>query len=122
MPEPFYELLAQLVDGVDGVLGAAFIDSYGEAVQTCSPPGGNDEYLRLMGAYQGIALQTSRAVIKQLDAGSIDYYLVSYDNAAFLLKALVANYFLLLVLKPDANLGQGIYRVRRVAEAFNREI
>lgn len=122
MPEPFTELLTQLVAHVDGALGAAFIDNYGEAVQTFSAPDGDEEYLRLMGAYQGIALQTSRSVVKQLDAGSIDYYLASYENVTFLVKALAENYFLLLALTPEANIGQGIYRTRRAADAFNREI
>ena len=122
MPEPFSELLSQLLANVDGAIGAAFIDNYGEAVQMCSMPGSDDEYIHLMGAYQGIVLQTSRNVIKQLDAGSIDYYFASYENASFLVKALEENYFLLLTLTPEANIGQGIYRIRRAADAFNSEI
>jgi predicted regulator of Ras-like GTPase activity (Roadblock/LC7/MglB family) len=122
MTEPFTTMLTELVSGVDGAIGAAFIDNYGEAVQSFTAPGHDDEYLKLMGAYQGIALQTSQNVLKQLDAGSVDYYLAAYDNASFLVKALKANYFILLALSPEANYGQGIYRVRRVAEAFDREI
>ena len=119
--EPFTELLASLVDGVEGALGAAFIDNYGEAVQTYMV-GGDDEYLKLMGAYQGLALQTSRNVIKQLDAGTVDYYFTSYENVSFVVKALQQDYFILLALGPDASIGQGIYRVQRVADAFDREI
>ena len=122
MAEMFSDLLRQVVDGVDGALGAAFIDNYGEAVTCYTAPGQDDEYIKLMGAYQGIALQTTRNVIRQLDAGPLDYYLASYENTTFLLKALRENYFVLLALGPAGNIGQGIYRVRRVAEAFDREI
>ena len=122
MAELFTELLSQLVVGVDGALGAAFIDNYGEAVQAIAAPGGDEEHLRLMGAYQGIALQTSRNVMRQLEAGAIDYYLASYVNVTFLVKALEENYFLMLALDPEANIGQGIYRIRRAAAAFNSEI
>ena len=122
MAEPFSEMLSQLLVGVDGAIGAAFIDNYGEAVQTASAEGGDEEYLKLMGAYQGIALQTSRSVINQIDGSSIDYYFASYENITFLVKALRENYFIMLALAPEANIGQGIYRVRRIADAFDREI
>jgi predicted regulator of Ras-like GTPase activity (Roadblock/LC7/MglB family) len=121
MAEPFTELLSELVERVDGAIGAAFIDSYGEAVQ-CVAAGGDEDYIKLMGAYQGIALQTSRAIVKQLEAGAIDYVFTSYDSASFLIKALAHDYFLMLVLPPEANVGKGIYNIRRSADAFNREI
>lgn len=121
MAEPFTSMLTALVNGVDGALGAAFIDNYGEAVQ-CFSADGDEEYIKLMGAYQGIALQTSKGVIEQLEAGSIDYYYASYENVAFLVKALKQDYFLLLALGPRANIGQGIFRVRQASEAFDREI
>ena len=55
MAEPFTSMLTDLVNGIDGSIGAAFIDNYGEAVQSFTAPGQDDEYLKLMGAYQGIA-------------------------------------------------------------------
>ena len=121
MAEPFTSLLTDLVNAIDGSIGAAFIDNYGEAVQ-CFSTDGDDEYIKLMGAYQGIALQTSKSVIEQLEAGSIDYYYSAYENVAFLVKALKQNYFILLALGPRANIGQGIYRVGLAADAFNQEI
>lgn len=121
MAEPFTAMLADLVDQIDGAVGAAFIDSYGESVQ-CYAASGDEDYIKLMGAYQGIALQTSRGIVQQLDAGAIDYCLTAYDSVSFLTKALEHDYFLLLVLGPNANVGKGIYSIRRSAEAFNREI
>ena len=121
MPEPFTEMLSSLVNRVDGALGAAFVDSSGEAVESLSADENND-LIDLMGAYQGIAFQASRRIVDQLDAGSIDYFYTSYEEASFLIKALDQDYFIMLVLGPEANLGQGIYNVRRAAEAFNREI
>ena len=121
MPEPFKQLLAQLVNSVDGSIGAAFVDSYGEAVQ-CYAVASDEEYMKLMGAYQSITLRTSRTVINQLEAGGIDYCFASYEQASFLVKALKQDYFLLLALSPGANIGQGIYRVRQAAESFDREI
>ena len=121
MAEPFTELLSDLVHRIDGAIGAAFIDNYGEAVQ-CVAAEGEDDYVKLMGAYQGIALQTSRGIVRQLDAGEIDFFLTAYENASFLVKALAHDYFLLLVLRPEANVGKGLYNIQRLAEAFNREI
>ena len=121
MAEPFTELLSDLIQRVDGAVGAAFIDSYGEAVQ-CVATGGDEEYIKLMGAYQGLALQTSRGVVGQLEAGAMDYLYTSYENASFLIKALEQNYFLMLVLAPEANVGKGVYNIRRSAGAFNQEI
>lgn len=121
MAEPFTELLSDLVERVDGSIGAAFIDSYGEAVQ-CYAVQGDEDYIKLMGAYQGIALQTSRGIVHQLEAGGIDYVFTAYENISFLIKALEHDYFLMLVLGPEANVGKGVYTIRRAAGAFNQEI
>lgn len=121
MPEPFSEMLVDLVNRVDGALGAAFIDSYGEAVQSHSVDG-DEELIQLMGAYQGIAFQTSRNIVTQLDAGAIDYFYTAYEKASFVVKALKQDYFIMLILGPGGNLGQGIYYVQRSAAAFDSEI
>ena len=121
MAEPFTELLSDLLDRSEGAIGVAFIDSYGEAVQ-CIAAEGEDDYVKLMGAYQGIALQTSRGILSQLDAGEVEFCLTAYENASFLVKALAHDYFLMLVLGPEANVGKGIYNIQRSAAAFNREI
>ena len=122
MAEPFTQMLTDLVDKTSGAVGAAFIDSYGEAVQCYASDAEEDEHIRLMGAYQGIALQTSRGIIDQLQAGTIDYCYTSYETVSFLIKALQQEYFLMMVLSPDANVGQGIYYLRQIAADFNREI
>jgi predicted regulator of Ras-like GTPase activity (Roadblock/LC7/MglB family) len=121
MAEPFTELLADLVQHVDGAVGAAFIDSNGEAVK-CLSSSGDDDFVKLVGAYQGIALQTTRGIVSQLDSGKVDYFFSAYEHASFLVKALAHDYFLLLVLSPDANVGKGVHNIRRSAEAFNQEI
>jgi predicted regulator of Ras-like GTPase activity (Roadblock/LC7/MglB family) len=121
MAEPFKQMLTDLVTRVDGAVGAAFIDSYGEAVQTYAVNGDVD-YVNLMGAYQGIAFQTARNISTQLEAGRIDYTYTSYDTVSFLVKALPQDYFVLLLLGPEANVGQGIYNVRRAAADFAKEI
>ena len=43
MPEPFTEMLSSLVDRVDGALGAAFVDSSGEAVERPGQQVGREE-------------------------------------------------------------------------------
>ncbi len=121
MAEPFTELLNDLINRVEGAVGAAFIDSYGEAVQ-CVAIGEDEDQVKLMGAYQGIALGTSRTIASQLEAGEIDYCFTAYDKQSFLVKALAQDYFLMLVLSPGANVGKGIFDIRRAADAFNREI
>ena len=122
MAEPFSVMLEDLVHRVDGAIGAAFVDSYGEAVQSHVANGGDVEYVQLMGAYQGIAFQTSRMICSQLEAGGIDYFFTSYENVSFLIKALDHDYFVMLVLAPGANVGQGIYSIRRSAAGFNSEM
>lgn len=121
MTEPFTGLLAELVTSVDGSIGAAFIDHYGEAVEAYSVLG-DEDYIRLLGAYEGITLQNSRTIMRELEAGSVDYYFCAYENASLLIKALHQDYLLLLALSPDANIGQGVYRIQRAADGFNREI
>lgn len=121
MAEPFTEMLTDMVHRVDGAIGAAFMDNYGEAVQSFSTRG-DEEYIRLMGAYQGLSFQTSRNICSQLEAGDLDYFYTSYEDVSFLVKALKQDYYLMLVLGSKANIGQGLYSIRRAAAAFDAEI
>ncbi len=117
---PFSKLLADLVDSVAGASGAIFLDGECEYVQYY---GHLDSFrTKWLGAYQGILLQHMRGIVSRLRVSGLDKIVTGYEGATFITKNLKDNYYVVLVLDPSANIGQGIHEIDRVAAIINAEI
>lgn len=117
---PFKALLKELVLSVEGATGAIFLASDGEPVQWYSEDGG--ERLQLRSAYIMVALQSCRTFADHLMLGDIHRLVVEYEGASFIVQELDRGYFVLLELRPSANIGQAVYRIQPVVARLRREI
>jgi predicted regulator of Ras-like GTPase activity (Roadblock/LC7/MglB family) len=116
---PYQSLLDGLVRDVSGALGALLLDATGEVVVQA---GANDERHRLIGAYQGIALQRAQTTHDRLEVGAIDHILCRYASGHVILRPLKDGYYLVMSLSPGANVGQGLWRSALVRDRMNDEI
>jgi len=117
---PFTKLLSEMVRAVEGGQGAIFMDGDCEYVQYY---GHIDSFQhKLLGAYQGILLAMIRRAIEKLKCSGLDKIVTEYEHARFVTKILKREYFLVLVMKVEANLGQALQEIDRTAEILNQEI
>ena len=117
---PFSKILTQLVESVEGALGAIFLDPECEYVQYY---GSIDSFRhKLLGAYQGILLGLVRKAVEKMKIQGIDKIVTEYENARFITKSLKSGYFLVLVMDLDSNFGKGLAAIDEVAFKINEDI
>jgi predicted regulator of Ras-like GTPase activity (Roadblock/LC7/MglB family) len=112
-------VLNGLCRSIKGAQGALMLDAGGEVVvgsETC------DERLRLIGAYQGIALASAQRASERYAGGAIDHLLVRHTRGAVLVQPLKDGYYLVLALSPEASVPLAQYRSEQAREQLNAEI
>jgi predicted regulator of Ras-like GTPase activity (Roadblock/LC7/MglB family) len=103
---------------VPGARAALLVDGTGEVVLDS---GARDEH-RLVGAYQGIALNDARRASTRHDVGSVHELCWRYSGGFVLLRPLKDGYFLVLVLGPGASIALGHHFLRPAQERMTQEL
>ncbi|MBP7867486.1 MAG: hypothetical protein KA419_16255 [Acidobacteria bacterium] len=117
---PFTRTLTRLINSVHGGRCAVLMDVDCEYVQFA---GKVDPYVqKLMGAYQGVILGQVRHLCKLRNTGIPEMLITEYEKARFITQSLRSGYFLVLVLDPAANIGQGMQQIGIAGREINEEI
>ncbi len=121
--------LAELVTKVNGAFGAILTDSDGEAVSIFALPDQADESpytgkerLQLIGAYQTITLRSCSRLSQRFNTGTVNYLICRFNSATVLIKALKNNYALMLAMRADSHVGQGMLYLNEIAEIINQDL
>ena len=118
---PFYQLLERMMDGLDGALGAMFLDQEGEAVVIV--PKKLPRYdLQVIGAYEGIYLSQLRRIAEDSGMGGTERFTISCANSTLLTFTLKDGYYLVLVLDHSGLEGVGWHRLARCRDAILEEM
>jgi len=116
---PYQAVLERLVRAVPGVQAALMLDSEGEVVVET---GTREDRLRLIGAYQGIALATARRTASRYASGPVNYMLSRYAWGQVILRPLKDGYYMILSLDPDAPTGLGLHHSELAQARLDREL
>ncbi len=103
---PYKAVLEQLVNAVPGLHAALLLDADGELVVEA---GQREQRLRLIGAYQGIALATAQRTATRFSGGPLTYMLCRYAWGQVVARPLKDGYYLVLSFDADAPTGPGLY-------------
>ncbi|OEU76414.1 MAG: GTPase-activating protein [Desulfuromonadales bacterium C00003093] len=107
---PFKSLLNRLLEDIPGALGAIIIDWEGEAVDQVARIGEYD--LKVFAAHKGIILGLLREALSRIESGNLEEVLIRTDHKKTLLAPLTEDYFLLLVLGPQAIVARAAFKMR----------
>jgi len=113
---PYQKLLDTLVRSVDGAQSALLLDANGELVVES---GERHERLRLIGAYQGIALARAKDVKERYAMGDVRHILCRYTDGHVISRPLRDGYYLVVALALSANVGQALHRSAETEERLN---
>ncbi len=116
---PFQGLLQRLVVSVSGAQAVALMDASGEVVFLA---GDRHERHRLIGAYQGIALTRLRGASASRATGPLRHVHSRYSDGQVIVRPLKDGYYLVLSLRPDANLGQALHRSAETQQRLDAEL
>lgn len=115
---PYQAVLDRLLRVVPGLHAALLLDSEGEVVVEA---GRREERLRLIAAYQGIALGTARRSSSRA-GGALTYMHCRYAWGQVIARPLKDGYYLVLSLDPDGAAGLGLHHSEAARERLDRDL
>jgi len=117
----FREHLEKMCGSVEGAIAASVMGFDGIAVDTLEhTPSGPVDLGSLLVEYANILSQVRNAA-GMLQTGGVRELMIATDKLSTLARPLTPDYFLVLALTPEANLGKARYVLRITAPEVARE-
>ncbi len=118
---PFHRILSDLLDRVDGALGAIFLDWEGETVELVGR--GSSHYdLKLAGAYQGIFLDRLRSICGDSGLGEPRSFKLHMGSSTFLNCTLDDGYYLVLAVRTGTLEAMAWEQLRKTRDRLLQEM
>lgn len=117
----FKEALQAIVEKTEGGLGALIMGADGLPVEKFFSAEGRDANLDVAAAeFTSLVRNASRSG-KDLDLGNLQELVVALDNVTIVMRLFNRDYFAVLAIKPDGNLGRGRYELRKAELLLAKE-
>jgi len=117
----FKEALQTIVEKTDGGLGALIMGADGLSVEKFFSEEGVSENLDVAAAEFTSLVRGARRSGKDLDLGELRELVVALDRVTFIMRLFNQDYFAVLAIKPEGNLGRGRYELRKAELSLARE-
>ena len=117
----FKESLQSIVENTDGSLGALIMGADGLSVERFFTEEGDAANLDVAAAEFTSLIRGAGKSGKDLDLGELRELVVSLGKATFVMRLFNKEYFAVLALKPDGNLGRGRYELRKAELVLAKE-
>ncbi len=117
----FAETLRRVAERVEGTRAVSLVGSDGIPVETWgSPPEGLS--IETVAAEIGGLLKAARSTVSASGEGEVREVATVTDGAITLLSQVTREYYLLLLLAREGNLGRGRFELRKAAAALEKEL
>jgi predicted regulator of Ras-like GTPase activity (Roadblock/LC7/MglB family) len=117
----FKEALQTIVEKTDGSLGALMMGTDGIAVERFLLDEGQEANLDVAAAEFTTLVRTAARSGADLALGNLRELVVTLENVTFAMRLFNRDYFVVLALKPDGNLGRGRYEMRKTELRLAKE-
>jgi predicted regulator of Ras-like GTPase activity (Roadblock/LC7/MglB family) len=117
----FRELLETILDRTEGSLGALIMGTDGIAVEKALAEAGKDANLDIAAAEFTSLVRGAQRAGTDLGLGNLRELVVSLDDSIVLMRLLSHDYFVVLALTPEGNLGRGRFELRKAELQLARE-
>lgn len=117
----FKELLETILDRTEGSLGALIMGTDGIAVEKALAEAGKDANLDIAAAEFTSLVRGAQRAGTDLGLGNLRELVVSLDDSIILMRLLSRDYFVVLALSPEGNLGRGRFELRKAELQLARE-
>ena len=109
----FKETLEAMVEKTDGSLGALIMGTDGLSVEKFFNADGMAANLDVAAAEFTSLVRSARRSAGDLDLGDLRELVITLEKVSFAMRLLSNEYFAVLALKPDGNLGRARYELRK---------
>ncbi|HJZ82314.1 MAG TPA: hypothetical protein VKD91_18275 [Pyrinomonadaceae bacterium] len=118
----FKETLQTIVEKTDGSLGALIMGVDGLSVERFFTPEGMAANLDVAAAELTSLIRSASRSGSDLNLGELHELVVAHGKVTFVMRFFSKDYFAVLALAPDGNVGRGRYELRKaeltLAEEF----
>jgi predicted regulator of Ras-like GTPase activity (Roadblock/LC7/MglB family) len=117
----FKEALQTIVEKTDGSLGALIMGADGLSVEKFFSEEGTAANLDVAAAEFTSLVRNAGRSGNDLALGDLRELVVALDGVTFVMRLFNKDYFAVLALKPDGNLGRGRYELRKAELTLAKE-
>lgn len=117
----FKEPLEKIIERTDGCIGALIMGTDGIAVEKVFVPEGHDTNLDVAAAEFTSLVRNAQRTGADSGLGNLRELVVSCEEATIVMRLLSPDYFMVLALKPDGNLGRSRFELRKAELELAKE-
>ncbi|MFL5444668.1 MAG: roadblock/LC7 domain-containing protein [Myxococcales bacterium] len=117
----FREHLEQVCRSVDGAVACSLMGVDGIEVETHVADGGDLDVKNLLVEYSGV-LRSAREAAEAHQAGGVAEIAIGTDKLVALVRTVSPEYFMVVALMPEGNLGKARYLLRVTAPKLRAEL
>ena len=117
----FKDLLETAVGRTEGSLGALIMGTDGIAVEKVLSEEGSNANLDVAAAEFTSLVRGAQRAGSDLGLGKLKELVVSLDDSIILMRLLSRDYFVVLALGPEGNLGRGRFELRKAELELAKE-
>jgi predicted regulator of Ras-like GTPase activity (Roadblock/LC7/MglB family) len=118
----FKQALAEMVERTEGATGALIMGMDGIAVERHFLPEGNDANMDIAATEVTSLVRGAMRAGSNTGLGTLEEMFVSYDRVRVLARMLSPEYYVVLTLGPEGNLGRGRYELRKTELRLARDL
>jgi predicted regulator of Ras-like GTPase activity (Roadblock/LC7/MglB family) len=116
----FKELLETIIEHTEGSLGALIMGTDGIAVEKVLGDA-NELNLDIAAAEFTSLVRSSQRAGSDTGLGNLHELMISLDSAILVMRLLSKDYFVVLAMSPDGNLGRGRFELRKAELQLSKE-
>jgi len=117
----FKDILKNALERTEGGIGAVIMGMDGIAVEKVLLDAGIEANLDVAAAEFNAIIRTAQRTGKTMEFGALQEVVVSFDTLRFAMRQLSNDYYLVMALEADGNLGRGRFELRKAELDLARE-
>lgn len=117
----FKQKLEEIMERADGSIGALIMGTDGIAVEKVLRPDGRDANLDIAAAEFTSLIRNAQRTSSDTGLGGLRELVVMLDSMCIILRLLSREYFFVLAMRADGNLGRGRFELRKAELEFAKE-
>ena len=117
----FRDLLEAILDRTEGSLGALIMGTDGIAVEKVLVEAGKDANLDIAAAEFTSLVRGGQRAGTDLGLGKMQELVIAFDSSIILMRLLCRDYFVVLALTTEGNLGRGRFELRKAELQLAKE-
>ena len=117
----FKQALTEIVERTEGATGALIMGMDGIAVERVFLPEGSEANMDVAAAEVTSLVRGALRAGGDAGLGSLSELFVNFDHVRIIARMFSPEYFVVLAMKPDGNLGRGRYELRKAELRLARE-